>query len=325
LSRRLDPGLVNATLSKPVTASDLFDTLMRLYGDPAKVGRVMPELSATPGAEKLRGATVLLVEDNLLNQRLAAEMLKGLGISVDIANDGAEGLAAVQKKPYDAVLMDMQMPVMDGVEATQRIRDRKEFEHLPIIAITANVLPRDTDACLDAGMNDFIPKPINPAQMIRVLGRWIGTPPGVESPRVAEPKPASAPPAVAESGAPINVTAGLARLDGNHKLFGELLEIFRGHHKNDRDKFQAAMAAKDRKKAHHLIHTLKGVAGNLAMPRLWAASAAMQQAVESGEDVPDKLRRDFDAAFDGAFAAVDAAIAEVNAGAKPARPVKSGT
>jgi two-component system sensor histidine kinase/response regulator len=310
LSRRMSQGLVNVALSKPVTPSDLFDTLVQLFDAPLDMGRMLPALSAMPGADKLRGARILLVEDNLLNQRLAAEILRGLGVEVDIANDGAEGVAAVGQQKYDAVLMDMQMPVMDGLEATRRIRDQPAFEYLPIIAITANVLPRDSDSCLDAGMNDFIPKPINPTHLIRVLGRWIGTP--VDTGAARAPLQPSVMSQMSESPDPINVAEALQRLSGNRQLFLEMLEIFQTHHAGDSEKFNAALSGGDRKKAYQLVHTLKGVAANLTMPKLWSASQALQHALQNdNDDLPQQLRTEFELAFDAALKAVQPTIAEL--------------
>jgi two-component system, sensor histidine kinase and response regulator len=321
LSRRVSQGLVNAALSKPITPSDLFDTLVHLFDTRLDLGRMLPELDTTPGAEKLKGAHVLLVEDNLLNQRLAEEILQSLGVKVDIANDGAEGVKMVTQHEYDAVLMDMQMPVMDGLEATQRIRDMPAFEYLPIIATTANVLPRDSDRCLDAGMNDFIPKPINPAHLIRVLGRWIGTPAGTGDGHMPLQKPAVMPMQVSESSPPIDVPEALQRLNGNHQLFVELLEIFQAHHAGDLQKFQAALSSGDRKKMHQLVHTLKGVAANLTMPKLWSISQALQHAIESGNEVSKPLCEEFELAFMAALAAVMPAIdeAKLTPSAKVAR------
>ena len=315
LSRRMFPGLVSATLSKPLTPSDLFDTLMHLFDAPLDTKRMQTKLSETSGADKLRGARILLVEDNLLNQRLAMEILQGMGMKVDVANDGREGLTAVAQGNYDAVLMDMQMPVMDGLEATRRIREQPAFERLPIIAITANVLPRDRDRCLDAGMNDFIPKPINPEKLIRVLGKWIGKPYGTGVAREPPPKPSVTLSLMQESSDPINVTEALQRLNGNRQLFTEMLEIFQGHHAGDLEKFQAALAGGDLEGAYQLIHSLKGVAANLTMPKLWTVSQAIQEAMESGKDVPEKLRTEFELAFEAVLGAVEPAITEVKSAA----------
>ncbi len=119
---------------------------------------------------------VLLVEDNLVNRKLAKRILEKLGCLVDTAENGAEGVRMHQGSAYDAVFMDCQMPVMDGFEAAQRIRARSTTsgQHLPIIAVTANVLPDDRARCLDSGMDDFIPKPVRPIDFAQALARWCG-------------------------------------------------------------------------------------------------------------------------------------------------------
>ncbi len=314
LSRIVQPGVVNAALSKPLTASDLFDTLIGLFGSHLPQGGRLPGLTEAPGADKLRGARVLLVEDNPLNQRVAQELLEGLGISVDIASDGAEGVEAVSQAGYDAVLMDMQMPVMDGLEATRWIRQQPEHARLPIIAITANVLPRDTERCLKAGMNDFVAKPINISTLVRVLGRWLGeraaTSTGSAAPPPApEPAPQVRAPLV-DRGVPIDVSEGLDRLQGNRKLYGELLEIFRGHHALDHKKVRSAVAEGDRTRAHVLVHTLKGVAGNLAMPKLRSAAERLEECLEGEGAVPEALQKDFEDALTAVVKAVGAAVVE---------------
>jgi signal transduction histidine kinase/ActR/RegA family two-component response regulator len=135
-------------------------------------------LGTLDAAAAMRGKRVLLAEDNALNRRLAAEILEGAGIVLDFAEDGRQAVAAVRAKPYDVVLMDMQMPEMDGLEATRAIRALPGFESLPIIAITANAYDDDRAACVTAGMNDFLAKPINAEQMVNVLAKWATAPRG---------------------------------------------------------------------------------------------------------------------------------------------------
>jgi two-component system sensor histidine kinase/response regulator len=124
--------------------------------------------------EDLRGARILLVEDNEINQEVATIVLTDEGFHVDVANDGQQAIDRLEQAqtPYDFVLMDMQMPVMDGVTATRRLRQNPRFADLPIIAMTANVMEEDKKRCLDAGMNDHIGKPIEPEELQATLLRW---------------------------------------------------------------------------------------------------------------------------------------------------------
>ncbi|MTJ81448.1 MAG: response regulator, partial [Telmatospirillum sp.] len=186
---------IDDVLVKPVSASLLFDTVMRVLGatgrtdgqngdgtrdgtdprDAAGTASGGPVRAASGDARlaDLAGARVLLVEDNDLNQDVARDLLTDAGVSVDVAADGAEAVAMVTDGAYDIVLMDVQMPVMNGFEATAAIRRMEDLSGLPIVAMTANVLSRDRDRCLAAGMNDFIAKPIDPADLRAALIRWI--------------------------------------------------------------------------------------------------------------------------------------------------------
>ena len=159
-------------LFKPVHESALFELLERTLG-----GRGDPASPSVPvkdaALEGLRGARVLLVEDNDINQEIAAEMLQQLGVEVDVASNGAEALARVQASAYGLVLMDLQMPVMDGLAATRAIRALPGFGRLPIVAMTANVMATDRVRCLEAGMNDHLPKPVEPDALRATLLRWI--------------------------------------------------------------------------------------------------------------------------------------------------------
>jgi CheY-like chemotaxis protein len=165
--------------STPGGGSTFWFTARVGLGAPRKAAGV----PAQPGAAHARqvlaaiqGARVLLVEDNDINQIVASELLADAGLEVDIAHDGLMAIEMVQAIPYDVVLMDMQMPVMDGVAATKAIRKLAGFEVLPIVAMTANAMERDRERCLQAGMTDFVSKPIEPDELWRVLLRWTQMP-----------------------------------------------------------------------------------------------------------------------------------------------------
>ena len=163
-------------LVKPVNASVLLNTLIRLLGGVAD-DSLLPRASAAPSTldalATIHGARVLLAEDNELNQQVAAELLADAGMVVDIANNGMEAVAMAQRAPYDIVLMDMQMPEMDGVEATRALRAIASLDALPVVAMTANAMQADRDLCMQAGMVDFVTKPIEPDDLWRALLRWI--------------------------------------------------------------------------------------------------------------------------------------------------------
>jgi signal transduction histidine kinase/CheY-like chemotaxis protein len=166
---------VAAMLTKPVTPSALFDACCQALGAaPAVTTRVQRRQGALEEhRSRLRGARLLLVEDNEINRELALELLAEEGISVAVAHDGRQALEMLERERFDAVLMDCQMPVMDGFAATRALRERPQWRELPVIAMTANAMVGDRQKALDAGMNDHIAKPINVAQMFSTLARWL--------------------------------------------------------------------------------------------------------------------------------------------------------
>jgi signal transduction histidine kinase/ABC-type amino acid transport substrate-binding protein/DNA-binding response OmpR family regulator len=250
----------------------------------------------------LGGTRVLLAEDNPINQQVAVELLQGAGVAVDVAGNGQEALGMVKSRPYDAVLMDLQMPVMDGLQATQAIRAVPELRALPIIAMTASVMAGDRDRCLAAGMNDHVSKPISIEQLMATLARWL---PG----RAGAPAPSAAVPAPADTGATLPETLdgfaleeGVKRVGGDRALYRRLLLQFHDHSSTAGATIRAALAAGDRAKARAEVHTLKGVAGTLSAKDLYAASQALEAA----------LRRNA-ASVDSEAAALEAAHARVMA------------
>jgi signal transduction histidine kinase/HPt (histidine-containing phosphotransfer) domain-containing protein/BarA-like signal transduction histidine kinase len=228
----------------------------------------------------LRGARVLLVEDNVVNQQVAAELLQSAGVKVDIAANGLEALRAVRAQTYDAVLMDVQMPVMDGLQAAQSIRGIETLRALPLIAMTASVMPGDRERCLAAGMNDYVSKPINVDQMLATLARWL---PGRGRETAAAPRVAAAAAAPAdalpEALDGINLADGLKRVGGNRSLYQRLLLQFREHSAKAAQDIRTALQRGDRAAAKSGAHTLKGVAGNLSADELYKAAQKLEAAL----------------------------------------------
>jgi two-component system sensor histidine kinase/response regulator len=162
-------------LLKPISASMLFDTIMQAFGEEVpETSRIMQSHEQEAEAlDHIRGANVLLVEDNEINQQVAKEILEGAGLIITLAADGQEGVNAVKEKNYDAVLMDVQMPIMDGYTATREIRKDERFKDLPIIAMTAHAMAGDEEKSLEAGMSDHVAKPIDPDKLFSTLQKWI--------------------------------------------------------------------------------------------------------------------------------------------------------
>ncbi|TAN49603.1 MAG: response regulator [Methylococcaceae bacterium] len=284
---------IDAFLVKPVSPSvlleTLLETLLALRGQNASP--MHPALPAstqaeTAQAQSLSGARVLLVEDNEINQEIALELLRGRGLSVTTAENGRLGVAAVQQQPFDLVLMDLQMPDMDGFEATRRIRADPRFAALPIIAMTAHAMSGDREKCLQAGMNDHVPKPIDPPQLFAVLAKWLhfdGTPSGVQS--------ASADDAadLPEQLAGFDLANGLAKVSGNRALYRRLLSRFYRHNRTAAEEIKTALQSGDGERAHRLAHTLKGVAGNLGAKSLFTAAAKLEQVMARQGEVAATL------------------------------------
>ncbi len=284
-----------AVLVKPIHGSALIDHLLPvLTGGPAAAPAPGPSQAPPPGLRQLRGRRVLVVDDNDINRQIAAELLRDAGLVADTADDGAQAVEAVQARPYDLVLMDMQMPVMDGNQATRAIRALPRtggLDVLPIIAMTANVMEADRRACLDAGMNDFLSKPVEPERLYALLLAWI------KPASVPLPAPAAAPPAHDTGAADaalealrhtpgLDVDTGLRRSGHKAALYLSLLQRFVEGQSETPALIAQALADNRGQDARRLAHTLKGVAGNLGAPQVHAAAAALDlcigQALDAG-------------------------------------------
>ncbi|MFG0379884.1 PAS domain S-box protein [Pseudomonas sp. zbq_18] len=218
--------------------------------------------------ESLLGTRLLLVEDNELNQQVAAELLRAMGCQVDIAGNGREALECLTRQRYALVLMDMQMPVLDGLAATRELRRRPELAGLPVVAMTANALREDREACLAAGMNDFISKPFEPQALQAVLQRWLGQ--RRELPQAVQP-------AQALQLVGVDVAAGLRRVLGNEALYRQLLRQFLVGQSALPQRLAQALETGDLAAARHLAHGCKGVAATLGAEAVAQAAAALEQ------------------------------------------------
>ncbi|HET6326501.1 MAG TPA: response regulator [Planctomycetaceae bacterium] len=268
---------VNVFLPKPITPSSLFNAIVDAEGlTPLAVRR---ETSIHIDAE-FAPARVLLAEDNETNQFVALEVLGGLGIELEIAANGREAVQLAESKPYAAILMDMQMPEMDGLEATRRIRQQPVLRDLPIIAMTANAMKTDVDACLAAGMNDFISKPIERTALVQCLRRWLPHRDATDAPGQPEVTEHPATLAAHDAGiggngasllpvlAGINVAESVRRLGIPLERLQPILLRFAADQRQTLEKLRAAVAAKDAAASRHQAHALAGAAGNLGADEL---------------------------------------------------------
>ena len=270
-------------LLKPVTTSMLVDTLVTLFAG-ARQDRTALAPAVDRHADRLRGVRILLAEDNEINQQIAVELLEGVGATVEVANDGLEAVRKLLDQPvppnFDVVLMDLQMPEMDGYQATRKIRSDPRFASFPIIAMTAHATIEERQKCLEAGMNGHVSKPIDPSSLFDTLERFVA--PTAKGPAVPPQEPAPA--AVAEADElpdvpGLNTAEGLMRVAGNKKLYRKLLRQFSTTEADAAQRIASALAENDRALAERLAHTVKGVAGNIGASAVQNAAANLEKAI----------------------------------------------
>jgi signal transduction histidine kinase/CheY-like chemotaxis protein/HPt (histidine-containing phosphotransfer) domain-containing protein len=278
---------LDGTLLKPVSPSSLFEAIagamsgdfLKSHPTASTTRSHAPSVSGL-GLPSVRGAQVLLAEDNLINQQIAQEILEQAGVLVTVADNGRIAIDKLRSGPFDLVLMDVQMPEMDGYQATATIRSDPRFEDFPIIAMTAHAMSGDRDRCLAAGMNDYVTKPIDPAQLIRTIARCLGrelTPPQ----GAPEAGPSELPGKVQSVELPdalegVNVGEGLRRLGGNRKLYLRLLRDFATAQTKLPEWIRDAVDARDFATALHHVHSLKGTAANLAIAKVAACAGELE-------------------------------------------------
>ncbi|MDD3813851.1 MAG: PAS domain S-box protein [Desulfocapsaceae bacterium] len=268
---------IGDVLFKPVSPSVLFDSVQRIMGGVDEGVRTSGDAPTDTFAQliTIQGARILLVEDNDLNQEVATELLRDAGFIVDLAENGQIALNKVRAADYDLVLMDMQMPVMDGVTATQEIRKEVRLRDLPVVAMTANVMQGDRDRCIAAGMNDHVAKPIEPEVLWTALLKWI------------KPRQSAAvdvePQVVVDVDLPsgiagLDMADGLRRVLGKKPLYLSMLRMFVAGQKSVVTEILKALDGDSWNTAERLAHTLKGVSGTIG-------AIALQQMAEKIEGV----------------------------------------
>ncbi len=276
---------LSSVLTKPVTSSSLLEAIGLTLGKGTLIETRASERCHhyKEAMAHLLGARLLLVEDNEMNQELACELLSNAGVEVVVAGDGQQAVDILARDDrFDGVLMDCQMPVMDGYEATQLLRANPAFSGMPIIAMTANVMMSDKQRALNAGMQDHIAKPLNVGDMFATLARWIHPQEsGVQrTPAKAMTVEANMLPPInsIDSIEGIDVRAGLATTMNNLPLYRRLLSKFRTGQGNFSQLFEAACRDADVSAPARLAHTLKGTAGNIGAREVQAAAAELETA-----------------------------------------------
>ncbi|MBF0125894.1 MAG: response regulator [Magnetococcales bacterium] len=271
---------VDGILIKPVTASTLLDATLTAQGcggtqvvDRSAVGDLGLERVAG-----IRGARVLLVEDNEINQQVATELLEMAGMVVTVANNGAIGVEKAGGACFDAVFMDLQMPVMDGFTATRAIRRNVALEGLPVIAMTANAMASDREQCLAAGMNDHVGKPIVPREMFEVLARWVRPREGLGGAvEHADPQAVAAEEEERLPDLPgIDTASALLRAGGRVRSYLKLLNKFIDNQRDVMQEIHQALHAGRQEESLRLAHTLKGVAATIGAGALHVLAAQLE-------------------------------------------------
>ncbi|SFF76129.1 PAS domain S-box-containing protein [Duganella sp. CF458] len=319
---------LKSVLTKPVTPSALLEAVGEALGKGVLAeGRRAAERDLQQGEvmARLAGTRVLLVEDNDMNQELAIDLLGKAGIEAVLARHGQEALDILaQDARFDGVLMDCQMPVMDGFQASRAIRANPAFDQLPIIAMTANAMAGDREKVLASGMQDHIAKPVNVAEMYATLAQWLRPEPGQGRAAAHPAAPnAHAAGAAGDKTAPlpalpmVDVRAGLATSMGDQKLYRRLLVKFRDGQQDFSAMFVQALMGGDATAPERLAHTLKGVAGNIGARSVQAAALELEQACQQGaarEDL-ERLLAMVLVELDPLLAALRAVDAEMRGGA----------
>ncbi|MDD2483483.1 MAG: response regulator [Eubacteriales bacterium] len=288
-------------LSKPVTPSSLFDVLAELL---LEIPGMLPAIDSKGLEEQLsirKGAMVLLVEDNAINQEVTCQLLESVGMIVSVVDNGKEAVAIIESVRYDLILMDIQMPVMDGITATTEIRKNPVGQTVPILAMTASAFEEDRRRWIEAGMNDHLPKPVEPEELFRAIVKWVAPKKKLHEskvPQVSEKKetidsnePGVLPEAVADLKkiAGLDVNAGLRILQGDSVAYLKLLRLFAEGHDSDAKTITDCLERSDEKGLRAAVHSLKGVAGNLGAERIHSLATEIEK-FSAAEHDPEQLR-----------------------------------
>lgn len=272
-------------LVKPITPSVILDSIQEIFGYTGPRSSRRFSVDERPDIhDTLQSCEVLLVEDTPFNQEIAREFLRQVNVNVTMAENGAEAVEFLEKRVFDAVLMDCQMPVMDGFEATRRIRQQLRLTDLPIIAMTANAMKGDREKCLAAGMSDYLSKPVAQDSLYQTLARWVaaGRNPAPQPMDAPSEQPDSPVASLPEEDTSFDRDKALAQVSGDAKLLDNLVERFRQDYQTVVDDILDALDRNDREEAHRLAHTLKGVAASLGAENVSIRAAAVEDALADG-------------------------------------------
>ncbi|MBN2601246.1 MAG: response regulator, partial [Candidatus Marinimicrobia bacterium] len=284
---------IDAFLLKPVSSSTLFNAIMQVFGKkaPKRKREAIRAQHLQSELTRISGANVLLVEDNEINQQVTYELLEASGVKVFVAENGK---VAVEKctdsdgKTYDLIFMDLEMPVMDGYTATREIRKIEGMKDTPVIALTADAMSGVKALALEAGMNDYITKPIDPAEVSKMLVKWIPV-------KVGQSKPPESSPIRINSDSNFPIIPGidtytaLRRVAGNQHIYSRILTKFCRENEDLTDRLKTAVSNQNWEKAVHLVHALKGSSGNIGAEDLYKIAAQLVSELKAESPDPDKI------------------------------------
>ncbi|WP_223823287.1 hybrid sensor histidine kinase/response regulator [Candidatus Enterovibrio altilux] len=284
-------SIFDAILVKPINASALFNALMKVFGkEELKLVNLRNTEDSDVDNYDFTGLNILLVEDNVINQEVAKGILEQFQPNIDVANNGQIALYMIQKKQYDIVLMDMQMPIMDGVTATKKIRKIKSLSVLPIVAMTANAMERDVQQCKEAGMNDHVSKPINVNELLKALYRWTSASQEVVKTAVIanEQKEVETQSCLNFSDIDplvLDANEGTRRIGGNTAAYWKVMTAFTDSQLGTINQIRYALAEGNRKEVTLFAHSLKGAAANVSAKKLAVLAGNLEDQAGSTNEI----------------------------------------
>ncbi len=294
-----DSSPYKSFLPKPLTPARLYKSITKLSIEQQSHKAGEPEVGASKNKALHK---ILLVEDNRVNQQVARELLEQLGGAVTIANHGLEAVKQLKRKNFDLVLMDIQMPEMDGLSATKEIRRNPNLLGMPIIAMTAHATQNDRDIALNAGMDDFITKPIDSYTLYRTLQRWIKRP--ILKPlNPGRPLPSKTS-LLSKISPHLDTKTGLSHVNNNQSFYIKLLQEFHRDHYLDSDAIQQAFTRGDFDTAKRIVHTIMGIAANIGAKNLYQSSKTLYSAMHSNSSPDNTAVQDFNQSFSDLMSAL---------------------
>jgi signal transduction histidine kinase/DNA-binding response OmpR family regulator len=302
-------------LVKPVTRSMIVDALVNIFSEPSD-DRAKEEQIRNASDSRLAGARILLAEDNDINQQIATELLEGAGAKVTVANNGREAVQILssgsQSPSFDIVLMDLQMPEMDGYQATAKIRSEPRLNALPIIAMTAHATIEEREHCLASGMIDHVSKPIDPAMLFETVGRYYRPPPVSSKKERTSQDPTIETVNDLPSIAGLDMKDGSSRVAGNRKLYLNLLRQFAEQQGPVVQQVATALAQGNFSLAERLAHMLKGVAGNIGAKAVQSAAGTLEKLIRNRASATE-----LESAKQSVSAALNPLVAQIEAALNP--------